>query len=126
MLGGTVKQVALDRKIMYVIPSAVPGTGIGRGYDSKRTRELLDEIGFDAQIACKGMPAPIQIGKRWVERSHSWMNGYGKLRRCTEKSGKAVDFYLHLAAALVTLRMLIQRATKRYRWDGRPTTRRLK
>ncbi|MFE7245280.1 IS5/IS1182 family transposase, partial [Streptomyces sp. NPDC057580] len=37
-----------------------------------------------------------------------------------------VDFYLYLAAALVTLRMLIRRATKRYRWDGRPTTRRLK
>jgi hypothetical protein len=36
------------------------------------------------------------------------------------------DFYLYLAAALVTLRMLIRRATRRYRWDGRPTTRRLK
>jgi hypothetical protein len=35
------------------------------------------------------------------------------------------DFYLYLAAALVTLRMLIRRATRRYRWDGRPTTRRL-
>lgn len=84
MLGGTVKYVALVRKIMYVIPSAVPGTDIGRGYDSKRTSELLDEIGFDAQIACKGMPAPIQIGKRWVvERTNSWMNGFGETRRCT-------------------------------------------
>ncbi len=34
--------------------------------------------------ARKGVPAPIQAGKRWVvERSHAWMNGYGKLRRCT-------------------------------------------
>ncbi len=57
---------------------------------------------------------------------HSWMNGYGKLRRCTEKSSKAVDFYLHLAAALVTLRILIRRAAKRYRWDSRPTAQRLK
>ncbi len=62
----------------------MPGTGTGRGYDSKRTRELLDEIGFDAQIACKGTPAPIQIGKRWVvERTNSWMNGFGETRRCT-------------------------------------------
>ena len=45
-----------------------------------------------------------------VERIHSWMNDYGKLRRCTERSGKVVDFCLYLAAALVTLRMLIRRA----------------
>lgn len=31
-----------------------------------------------------------------------------------------------MSAAIVTLRMLIRRATPRYRWDGRPTTRRLK
>jgi hypothetical protein len=55
------------------------------------------------------------------------MNGYGKLRRCTERDGSAVDdFHLYLAAAFVTLRMLIRRSTSRCRWDGRPTTRRLK
>ena len=48
------------------------------------------------------------------------------IRRRVKQSGKAVDFYLHLAAALVTLRRLVRRATKRHRWDGRPTTRRLK
>ncbi|MDJ0347600.1 transposase, partial [Streptomyces sp. PH10-H1] len=74
-----------------------------------------------------GLPQRTQAGKRWVvERTHSWMNGYGKLRRCTEKNSSVVDFYLHLAAALVTLRMLIRRATNRYRWDNRPTTQRLK
>lgn len=100
---------------------------LDRGYDSARTRALLDEFGFTGEIARKGVPAPIQAGKRWVvERSHSWMNGYGKLRRCTEKDGNAVDFYLYLAAAFVTLRMLIRRSTTRYRWDDRPTTRRLK
>ncbi|MEU8152021.1 IS5 family transposase, partial [Nonomuraea sp. NPDC048901] len=60
---------------------------LDRGYDSARTRALLDEFGFTGEIARKGVPAPIQAGKRWVvERCHSWMNGYGKLRRCTEKS----------------------------------------
>jgi hypothetical protein len=54
------------------------------------------------------------------------MNGYGKLHRCTDKDGKIVDFWLYLAAALVTVRQLIQRARKRYRWDTRPTVRRLK
>ena len=53
------------------------------------------------------------------------MNGYGKLRRCTERNAKIADFYPYLAA-LVTIRQLIQRARKRYRWDTRPTTKRLK
>ncbi|BCL25166.1 hypothetical protein GCM10017557_00250 [Streptomyces aurantiacus] len=54
------------------------------------------------------------------------------LRRCTERNGRVVDFYLHLylhlelAATLVTLRMLIRQARSHYRWDGRPTGRRLK
>lgn len=43
----------------------------------------------------KGVPAPVQAGKRWVvECSHSWMNGYGKLRLRTEKDSGAVDLYL--------------------------------
>jgi hypothetical protein len=100
---------------------------LDRGYDSTKTRALLDALGFDGAIARKGIPAPIQAGSRWVvERAHSWMNGYGKLRRCTEKLRPVVDFYLFLAAALVVLRQLIQRARTRYRWDSRPTSRRLK
>jgi transposase len=100
---------------------------LDRGYDGCPTRALLDTLGFDGSIARKGVPAPIQAGSRWVvERAHSWMNGYGKLRRCTEKLRPVVDFYLFLAAALVVLRQLIQRARLRYRWPSRPTTRRLK
>ncbi|MFD7282270.1 IS5 family transposase [Streptomyces sp. NPDC059862] len=100
---------------------------LDRGYDSDKTRAALAELGFTGTIARKGVPAPVQAGKRWViERTHAWMNGFGKLRRCTEKRHRVVDFYLYLAAAIVTLRMLIRRATPLYRWDGRPTTRRLK
>lgn len=100
---------------------------LDRGYDNGTTRALLAELGFDGAIARKGVPAPIQAGTRWVvERTHSWMNGFGKLRRCTEKAKAVADLYLFLAAALVVLRQLIQRARFRYRWPGRPTTRRLK
>ena len=100
---------------------------LDRGYDSGVTRALLDELGFDGAIARKGIPAPIQAGSRWVvERTHQWMNGYGKLRRCTEKLRPVVDFHLFLSAALVVIRQLIQRARSRYRWPSRPTTRRLK
>ena len=97
------------------------------GYDSQPTRQTLGDQGFTGQIARKGTPAPIQASKRWpVERTHSWMNGYGKLRRMTDRDATIVDFYLYLAAALVTVRQLIQRARTRYRWDTRPTTKRLK
>jgi len=100
---------------------------LDRGYDSGPTRRLLAGLGFAAEIARAGMPAPLQVGKRWVvERTQAWMNGYGKLRRCTEKRGLVVDFYLFLAAAFVVTRRLIQCARHRYRWPGRPTTRRLK
>ncbi len=100
---------------------------LDRGYDGTPTRVLLDTLGFDGAIARKGVPTPIQAGSRWVvERAHGWMNGYGKLRRCTEKLRPVVDFYLFLAAALVVLRQLIQRARLRYRWDTRPASRRLK
>ncbi len=97
------------------------------GYDSQKTRDLLDSLGFDGEISRRGIPAPIQVGQRWpVERTHSWMNGYGKLRRCTDKNSAVVDFYLYLAATFVTVRQLIQQARKRYRWDTRPTVRRLR
>jgi transposase len=100
---------------------------LDRGYDSQTARALLAELGLAGAIARKGVPAPIQAGRRWVvERTHSWMNGFGKLRRCTERAQAVVDFYLFLAAALVVLRQLIQRARLRYRWPSRPTTRRLK
>jgi Transposase DDE domain len=97
------------------------------GYVGEPTRVLLAEVGLQGAIARKGVPAPVQAGSRWVvERTHAWMNGYGKLRRCTEKRRAVVDFYLFLAAALVVVRQLIQRARLRYRWPTRPTARRLK
>ena len=108
-------------------PPDKPTVHLDRGYDGGPTRALLAALGFDGAIARKGVPAPVQAGARWVvERTHSWMNGYGKLRRCTEKRAAIVDFYLFLAAALVVIRQLIQRARLRFRWATRPTSRRLK
>lgn len=97
------------------------------GYDSKKTRELLDILGYEHRIATKGTPSPIQVGQRWVvERTHSWMNGHGKLRRSTDKQARIVDFYLCLSAAITVIRRLINRSRTHYRWPQRPTTRRLK
>jgi hypothetical protein len=46
------------------------------------------------------------------------MSGSGKLRGMTDRNAKIVEFYLYLAA-FVTVRQLIQRARRRYRWDTR-------
>jgi transposase len=96
-------------------------------YNGKACKQTLDDHALVGVIAAKGVPAPIQVGNRWVvERTQSWMNGYGKIRRCFERDGEKVDFFLYLAAAFVTVRALIREARTRYRWDTRPTTRRLK
>jgi len=96
------------------------------GYDSQVTRTLLDGLGLHGEIARKGVPAPIQVGKRWVaERTHAWMNGYGRQRRCTDRNDRIVGLFLYLAATFVTVRALIREARSRYRWPTRPTTRRL-
>ena len=77
--------------------------------------------------AASGVPALIQASRRWpVERTNSWLNNYGELRRMTDRNATIVDFYLYLAATLVVIRQLIQRARNRYRWHTRPATRRLK
>jgi len=102
-------------------------THLDRAYNGAPTRALLDHLGFTGDSARTGVPAPLQVGKRWVvERTQAWRNGYGKLRRCTERDGAVVDFYLFLAATFVTVRALFREARQRFRWPGRPTTRRLK
>jgi transposase len=59
---------------------------LDRGYDYQAVRDELAARGLHARIAERGKPAPIQAGHRWViERTHVWMNNYGKLIRCTER-----------------------------------------
>ncbi len=75
------------------------------GYDYRPCREALEDRGLLGEIASRGTPAPIQVGRRWVvERTNSWLNDFGRLRRCTERRRACVDAYLALAAAIVTVR----------------------
>lgn len=87
---------------------------LDRGYDNAGTQALLHELGFSGVISRSGVAAPIQAGTRWVvERTHAWMNAYGKLRRCTEKTRSMVELYLFLAAAIVVTQCLIRAARTR-------------
>jgi Transposase DDE domain len=54
---------------------AQPVVHLDAGYDRKPCRQVLTERGMVGQIAARGVPAPIQVGRRWViERTHAWGN----------------------------------------------------
>lgn len=90
------------------------------GYDSRKTRELLDTLGCDYEISTKG--TPLQAGARWVvERTNSWhTRGFRKLQICTEVRTRVIDSFIAFANAIIITRRLIAEAWTRYRWDGRP------
>jgi hypothetical protein len=97
------------------------------GYDYRPCRAELAERGLSAAISQRGQPAPVQVGKRWViERANSWLNDFGRLRRCTERRRVCVEAYLALAAAIVTLRALLRAAWFRFRWEHRPRSPRIR
>lgn len=93
------------------------------GYDSARTRALLDELGCESVISTKG--EPLQAGPRWVvERTNSWHNrGFKKLHICTEVRTRVIDAYIALAGAIIIVRRLIRTAWTTHRWNTRPERR---
>jgi hypothetical protein len=101
-----------------------PLVHLDAGYDYQPCRQVLAARAMVGQIATRGVPAPIQAGRRWViERTHAWANQYGKLRWCTERRRTVVEFWLALANAAVVCGRLVRRAWTHYRWDGRPRRR---
>ena len=104
--------------------AAQPVVHLDAGYDDQPCRQVLAERGMVGEIATRGMPAPIQAGRRWViERTHAWTNQYGKLRWCTERRRPIVEFWLALANAAIICGRLVRRAWTHYRWDSRPRRR---
>jgi transposase len=100
---------------------AQPVVHLDAGYDDQPCRQVLTRRGMVGQIAARGRPAPIQVGRRWViERTHAWANQYGKLRWCTERRRLVVQFWLALASAVIVCGRLVRRAWTHYRWDDRP------
>jgi transposase len=103
---------------------ARPVVHLDAGYDYQPCRQVLAERGRAGEIAARGVPAPIQAGRRWViERTHAWGNQYGKLRWCTERRRRVVEFWLALANAAIVCGRLVRRAWTCYRWQGRPRRR---
>ena len=124
LLAATLEAAAMITAAALGPLPATPTVHLDAGYDYQSCREVLAERGMVGQIATRGLPAPIQAGRRWViERTHAWGNQYGKLRWCTERRRVVVEFWLLLALALIVLGRLIRRAWTHYRWEGRPRRR---
>jgi hypothetical protein len=103
-----------------VLP-ARPVVHLDASYDYQPCRQVLADRGMAGQIAARGIPAPVQAGRRWViERTHAWGNQYGKLRWCTERRRLVVEFWLALASAVIGCGRLLRRAWTCYRWQDRP------
>jgi transposase len=119
LLGAT-----LDAVEALGLLAAQPMVHLDAGYDYQTCRQVLADHGLVGEIASRGLPAPIQVGRRWViERTHAWGNQYGKLRWCTERRRLVVEFWLALANAAIVCGRLVRRAWTCYRWDGRPRRR---
>src|SRR5918993_1000337 len=77
-----------DGKAAVELPEQA-GVHLDRAYDSRKTRQLLEERGLVGVIAKKGVPAPLVAGLRWVvERTNSWHNAHKKLVWCTEREDR--------------------------------------
>jgi IS5 family transposase len=97
---------------------------LDRGYDSKATRDRLEERGLLAEISQKGKSAPLAATRRWVvERTNSWHNAHKKLAWCTERQGRVIDFWIAFSEVIIIVRRLVREAWSRYRWETRPSRR---
>jgi transposase len=93
-------------------------------YGTVKGARTAAEHGLLAEVAVKGIAAPIQNTKRWpVERTNAWGNQFFKIARCTERRTQVINAYVSLMHAIITLRRLIRQAWTLYRWDTRPNRR---
>ena len=83
---------------------------VDKGYAGKPAEQQMRERGYIPHVPKKGMPQARHKSqgraRRWVvERTHSWMNNYRKLRVRYEKKAANFEALLHLAIAIICWRM---------------------
>ncbi len=122
LLGETL--TGLDR--VAGVPPGLPVL-LDRGYLGAPVQTVLAARGCIGVLPAPGVAAAGSVGERWVvERTHSWLNDFGRLRRCPERRAAVVDLYLFLAATIIIIRLLRRAAVQTFRWPTRSTTRRLR
>lgn len=85
---------------------------VDKGYTGRPAEQAMRARGYIPQVPRKGAPngqarrRTKGQARRWVvERTHSWMNNYRKLRVRYEKKAANYEGLLHLAGAIICWRM---------------------
>jgi transposase len=78
------------------------------GYDSEPLRVLLRWLGITPVLGKRNREHGSGLGKlRWfVERTISWLHGFGRLRRRLDRLTELQDAFLRLGCSLICLRFL--------------------
>ena len=105
----TIESIAVERP--DATPDAPQGMCLDKGYDDDEVRDVLDEFGCTAHIRARGEEAQAlkhEAGckARWwvVERTHSWMHRFRRVRIRWDKKVCNYLGFLHLACAYITYR----------------------
>ena len=79
-----------------------------KGYDSKKNRAALRQRGITPRIARKGVESKQRLGRhRWVvERTHSWLNRFRRLKVRYERRADIHEAFLTLGCALICWKLL--------------------
>ncbi len=83
-----------------------------KGYDDWTIVAAFDLLGVEAKIPKRGkipVGRPMNLGKnRWmVERTHSWMNQFRKIRTRWEKQSENYLALIQIACAIITFREVL-------------------
>ena len=78
------------------------------GYDSEPLRALLRWLGITPVLGKQGREHGSGLGKRrwFVERTISWLHGFGRLRRRLDRLTELHEAFLRLGCSLICLRFL--------------------
>jgi transposase len=79
-----------------------------KGYDSRKNRAALRQRGITPRIARRGVESKQRLGRyRWVvERTHSWLNRYKRLKVRYERRADIHEAFLKLGCALICWKLL--------------------
>jgi transposase len=79
-----------------------------KGYESKKNKAALRKRGITPRIARKGVESKERLGRhRWVvERTHSWLNRYRRLKVRYERRADIHEAFLKIGCALICWKFL--------------------
>jgi len=108
LLGPTLDAIVVERP--RPTPRKPQNLCVDKGYAGKPAQKVMRDRGYIPHVPEKGTARQRfrtqGKARRWVvERTHSWMNNYRKLRVRYEKKAANFEGLLHLAIALICWRM---------------------